>query len=286
MLDRVRADHRRVRGGAARDQLDPCHLPDGVGDRLELGCLDPAGARDPARQRLPQRVGLLVDLLEHEVLIAALLGGLGRPLDRLGDALHRPALDVGYHDPVGPQVGDVALLEEDDLARVGQDRGDVGGEERLALAEPDDERHVLARPDESIALVAVHDRERIRTLEPPQRGARRVGDVARVRLLDQVGDGLRVRLGRQLVAARLEPVTQLLEVLDDPVMDHRDPAGAIDLGVGIDVVRAAMCRPAGVRQAHGSMRRALGDRGSQVAQLARALLDEEVALVVDQRDSG
>ena len=45
--------------------------------------------------RLAERLGLLVDLLEHEVVVAALLGGLGRPVDdRLGP-LADVAVDVG-----------------------------------------------------------------------------------------------------------------------------------------------------------------------------------------------
>ena len=243
------------------------------------------GAQDPARQRLPQRLGLLVDLLEHEVLVAALLGGLDGPLDRLRDALHRPPVDVGDDHAARPQVGDVALLEEDDAPGVREDRRDVGGEERLALPEPDDEGHVLPRPDQPVVLVAMHDREGVGAVELAQRRPRRLRDVALVGLLDQVRDRLGVRLGDERVAARLEPVAELLEVLDDPVVDDRDPPGAVHLGMGVDVARPAVRRPARVREPDRGVRGPLGDRGAQVAQLAGALLDEEVALLVDERDA-
>ena len=52
------------------------------------------------------------------------------------------AVDAGDDDAGGMEVDDVALLEEDDPVGVGEDRGDVAGEERLAVADPDDERHV------------------------------------------------------------------------------------------------------------------------------------------------
>ena len=44
-------------------------------------------------QRLGHGVGLLVDLLEHEGLVAALLGGLVVPVDLVDLALDRAAVD-------------------------------------------------------------------------------------------------------------------------------------------------------------------------------------------------
>jgi hypothetical protein len=46
----------------------------------------------PSRQRLRDGVRLLVDLLEHEGLVAALLGLLGVPIDLVDLALERRAV--------------------------------------------------------------------------------------------------------------------------------------------------------------------------------------------------
>ena len=76
---------------AAGDELDPVDGPQGL---LETGSSSSSwiGRRASTRpaMRLAQRFGLLVDLLEHEVLVAALLGGLGRPVDGR-DRRARPA---------------------------------------------------------------------------------------------------------------------------------------------------------------------------------------------------
>ena len=138
---------------------------------------------------------------------------------------------------------------------------------RLAVAQPDDERHVPARADEPVGLAAVHDRDGVRALGLAQRRADRVGEVAVVGLLDQVGERLRVGLGGQPVAARLEPVAQLAEVLDDPVVDDGDVAGAVLVGMGVEVVRAAVGGPAGVGEADRRVRRAVGDGRLQVGSL-------------------
>ena len=277
VLDGRRPDERRVVGAAAGDQLDPGDRPQGRLEPDQLVDGDPVVAVDPAGDRLAQRFGLLVDLLEHEMLVAALLGGLGRPVDGRDRALDRRAGDVGDGDAPRPDVGHVAVLEEDDLVGVGEDGRDIRGEEALAVAEADDERHVLPGADQPIALADVHDHDGVGALEPGQRVADGVGQVAPVGLLDEVGDRLGVGLGGQRVAAGLEPVAQLAEVLDDAVVDDRDLAGAVAVRVGVEVVRPAVGRPARVGEADRGVRRPVGDGGLEVDQLAGPLLHEQVA---------
>ena len=66
---------------------------------IQLGQADLAGLVQAPAQRLANRLGLLVDLLEHEVLIAALLGGDEVPLDvhHLG-LVHDNACLVAHRD--------------------------------------------------------------------------------------------------------------------------------------------------------------------------------------------
>ncbi len=218
--------------------------------------------------------------------VAALLGGLGRPVDGRHRAFPGRAVHAGDRDAPRSQVGDVALLEEDDLVRMGEDRGHVRGEEALAVGQPDDQRHVLARADQPVALAAMHDDDGVGPLDPAKRVADRVGQVARVGLLDEVGDRLGVGLRRQGVPASLEPVAQLAEVLDDPVVDDGDLTGAVLVGMGVQVVRPAVGGPARVGEPDRRVRGPVRDRRLEVGQLARPFLDEQVAGVVHERDPG
>ena len=52
----------------------------------------------------------------------------------------------------GPDVRDIALLEEDDAARVGEHGSHVGGQEGLAITEAHDERHVHAGAHDAVGL--------------------------------------------------------------------------------------------------------------------------------------
>ena len=242
------------------------------------------GAGDATGDRLAQGLGLFVDLLEHEVLEAALLGGLGRPVDGRDDPLDLGAVDVGDRHAPWPQVGDVAVLEEHHLVRVGQDGRHVAREEALAIGQPDHEGHVLAGPDKPVGLAAVHHGDGVGALGLAQGGPDRVGEVAGVGLLDHVCEGFGVGLGGELVASRHQPVAQLPEVLDDPVVDDRDLAGAVLVWVGVEVVRPAVRGPASVGEADRRMRRPIRDRGLEIGQLPGPFLDEQVPTVIDQRD--
>jgi len=266
-------------------QLHARHPPEGVGEAVDLVGMDVSPGRHPAGERLAQGDGLLVDLLEHEVVVAALLGSLWRPFDeRLGPSLLDP-VQVGHDNPRGADVGDVALLEEDHPVGVREDRGDVTGDEALLAVETNDQRHVQTRPDQAADLTPVHHHQRVCPLHAPERGADRIGEIALVGVLDQVGDRLGVGLRRERVAAGFQLVPELAEVLDDPVVDHRDLPGAVLVRVGVEVVRPPVGCPAGMGEADRRMRGAIRDGRLEIDQLAGLLLHEQLAVFADQRDA-
>src|SRR6266508_3865500 len=76
LLDDVPADDARVVRRPAREDDDPAQVADLLVAEIEALELEPAARADALPDRLPKRLGLLVDLLEHERLVAALLGGL------------------------------------------------------------------------------------------------------------------------------------------------------------------------------------------------------------------
>ena len=204
---------------------------------------------DAPRDGRQDGLGLLVHLLEHEVLVAALLGGLDVPVHLVDGTLQLAPEHVGDADASGPDVGHVALLEEDDATRVGQHGRDIGGQEGLAISEADDEGHVHAGAHDPLRLALVDDGQRIGAAGAPQGHAHGLREIALVGLLDEVGDGLGVGLRLEGVAARLELDAQLDEVLDDAVVDDGQLARAVDVGMGVEVVGAAMRGPARMPQA-------------------------------------
>ena len=133
--------------------------------RARLVEVDAVLAQRAVGDRLGDGVGLLVDLLEHERLEAALLGGLLVPVDLLDLALERRAVGQQEARAVGRDHDDLAVLDVLDAARLAQEGGDRRGEEGLAVAAADDQRALLARADEHVGLVERHGHERVVALE-------------------------------------------------------------------------------------------------------------------------
>jgi len=86
-------------------------------------------------QHLARHLRLLVDLFQHEVSVAALLHGAHRFGDLFRCAFDQAAvLDRAQLHVVCPEGDDLAILDADDGAGEGQDRGQVGGDAGEALA--------------------------------------------------------------------------------------------------------------------------------------------------------
>ena len=79
-----------VRGAAGDDDDPPRREQLLVAERALVVEVDAVLADGAVGDRLGERVRLLVDLLEHERLVAALLGGLLVPVDDRDLALDRP----------------------------------------------------------------------------------------------------------------------------------------------------------------------------------------------------
>ncbi len=139
VLDGVLGDEPGVVGGAAGDDEDLVDVPQILVGHALLVEHDAPGLEVPA-QRVGERVRLLLDLLEHEVLVAALLGGGEVPVDRERFALG--GLPVEVRDPVAVAVDhhELVLAEFDGLAGVLDEGRDVGRDERLPVTDTDHQR--------------------------------------------------------------------------------------------------------------------------------------------------
>ena len=194
----------------------------------------PVAARGAIGDRLGDGVGLLVDLLEHERLVAALLGGRLVPVDVRDLALQRRAVGREELHARRAQHDDLAVLDELHVARVGEEGGDGGAEELLAVAAADDQRALLAGAHERAGLVGAHRDERVVALELVVGGADGLGEAAERHVVgDEVRDDLGVGLGRVVGAHVGHALLEQEVVLDDAVDDDVDAVARVEVRVGV-----------------------------------------------------
>ena len=225
-----------------------------------------------------------MDLLEREGLETALLGLRGVPLH----GLHRPVEDrlagLGDEelDAAGSHGDDLAVLDQLDVARVGEEGGDRRAHELLAVAAPDDERALLASGDQEVGLLDADRDERIVTAKAVVGPTDRLDEATTAVELarDEVGDDLRIGLRCEDGAIGDELLLELQVVLDDAVDDDVDAVVVVEVRVGVLLRDPAVRGPAGVPDAR--RRRPRGDGDGPFAALGGCHGAAQAAEVADR----
>ena len=107
--------------------------------------------RDAAAKRVRQRARLIVNLFEHEMRIAALLCRYGVPGNFFDRPLDGFALAVEQAIGAERHFADFAVFEKCHLARVVEQRRNVGSDESFALAPADHNRRGIFCHDKPLA---------------------------------------------------------------------------------------------------------------------------------------
>ena len=154
----------------------------------------PGVLRHAPENRFARGRRLLEDLLEHEVLVAGLLRHDRIPEHALRGLRDRPAEEVGERHAGRGDDGHLLVAEKHDVARVAENRRNVGRDEELAVAEADDDRRAVADGDDLFRIVGRDQHEREQPAHQQQRAPHGVLEPVVFHLaLDEVRDDLRCR---------------------------------------------------------------------------------------------
>ena len=236
--------------------------------QLLLGEIQAAELREPfvddesAAHGVLDRLRLLEDLLEHEVLEAALLDLVERPIDAADAFRDTARVEVEHLVAVLREHAHLAVVQVHDLSGVLQDRRGVARDVVLVVTEADEQRTAVPRADDLVGVAARDDGNPVRALNQVERVDHAVFErVAIHRRLDQMREHFRVRLGLEGVPLHLEHLSQRAEVLDNAVVDDGDLVLAVDLRMRVALVGRAVGCPARMGYAHRAVNRiAVHDR--------------------------
>ena len=186
---------------------------------------------------VPEGLGLLEDLLQHEVGEAAPLRGRQLPGDGLGLLLNGIPQGVVEGDGVGGEHGHVPVVQVGHLPGVFQNGGHVGGDEVLPLAEAEDQRGVLLHGNHRARILPAENSQGKAALQPPHRLAHGLQEIPGFGVIvgNEVGHHLRVRVGLEPAAPGNEPLLQLQIVFNDSIVHHGNGAVVGQMGMGVPV---------------------------------------------------
>ena len=237
---------------------------------------------------------LLGDLLEHEVVVAALFGGRCVPVDMKSPStcVIRFAVEVGDAVAVGRDHHGLVLAELDGVAGVLDERGHIGADEHLAVTDSKHQRRGAAGGDDRARFVGVGEDQSEVAVEPAQHGQHRrrkvsCGVAVVVLLGDQMDGHLGVGVARELDACGFQLAAQHRVVLDDAVVDDGDLSGGVAVRVCVAIGRPAVSGPARVAEARAADEAGglgFAERGFQVGQPAGPATHRQPATAIQQCD--
>ncbi len=157
---------------AAAGQDDAADIAQLRGRHVEAAELGGAFFRaETAAHGIAHRARLLKDFLEHVMRVIALLDVFVAELDFADLVSPAFAGDRADLEFVALDRDDIEVVQINRVARVGDDRADVAGEEILVLANSEHERTAAARADDEIRNVLMDERDAISADDLLQRRA-------------------------------------------------------------------------------------------------------------------
>ena len=287
LLDHEFAGQSGVPARAARHDPDLPEFLELLGRDIHLVEEDPPRfLSHPAQGRVPHGARLLVNLLEHEMLVAALFRHDRVPQDVRDLPVHRPPFEIAEADTFMGEHGHIAVSEEEHVARMAQNRRNVRCHEVFVVAQADHHRRPRPRRDNFVRVCFREHRQSEHAGQLFDGGANRGFQVPREVLLHQVRDDLGIGLGDELVSFFLKLLLERQVVLDDAVDHHVDVVGGVEVRVGVLLADPAVRRPAGVADAVCALDRAHADGVLQVPQFSRSPAHRKGAVVSYDRQSG
>ena len=253
---------------------DVLDLLPGEGDVIQ----DDLSLPDAGGDGLAQGLGLLVDLLHHKVLIAALFRRVNVPLDALGLLLDGVQLLVVEGNGLPGEDGDLPVLQAVDVPGVGEDGGHIAGDEVLPLAHANDKGAILAHGEQLFRAVRAEDAQGIAAFYPGNDLLDGLQHIPCIVIFQQLGHHLGVRIRGELHPPAHQTVFQLQVVFDDAVVHHHELAPIADLRVGVYIAGGAVGGPPGVANAHCA--------GQAFASLQNALQHAQAPFGLDHMQAG
>ena len=226
-------------------------------------------------------LGLFIDLLQHEMRVAAFFSSFCTPLDFLDLLLDRFAFGIEEGNAILLHDGQLAVVQDIDLSGMVDDGRDVGGDEILAIAKTDDERIVLLRADDGVRHRLIHDDEAVGAFDHGKDLADGGEEVSVIHLFEKVCHDFGVGIRLEDMAFVDQLLLERHVVFDDAIVYDDEMIMAVAMRMGIPIRWLSVRRPAGMPDADVSGERMRLQCGFQICQTTFFLFDRDRTFVID-----
>ena len=224
---------------------------------------------------------LFIDLLQHEMRVAAFFSSFCAPLDFLDLLLDRLAFGIEEGNAILLYDGQLAVVQDIDLSGMVDDGRDVGGDEILAIAKTDDERIVLLRADDGVRHRLIHDDEAVGAFDHGKDLADGGEEVSVIHLFEKVCHDFGVGIRLEDMAFVDQLLLERHVVFDDAIVYDDEMIMAVAMRMGIPIRWLSVRRPAGMPDADVSGERMRLQCGFQICQTTFFLFDRDRTFVID-----
>ena len=190
---------------------------------------------------------LLVDLLEHEVGVAALLSRFHIPVCRELLAFHRLTKFVVEADALSRADGHIALFQHAVFPGIFEQRGDIRCDKVFAFSPADDQRAFPLDRKNSVRVIEEQHRQRVAAAHLGKGLLQRPQRVAGIAAVDQLYQHFRVGLALEGIALCSQPFLEQPVIFNDAVV--HDAHTRRGMRVAVHIAGLAMGSPPGVADA-------------------------------------
>jgi len=207
----------------------------------------------PGRHRIAESFGLFDDLLDHEMIVAALFRRFRIPVHFKDFFGYRRSLPVGDPDRILGHDGHFAVAENEGPPRAMDNRRNVGSDKIFTFAQTDDQGIVLFGADDLVGFMFGNKDQRIRSADLGQYLFHGFDKIALIVFFHQMGHYFGIRLRQEFVPFFDQALLDVQIIFDDPVVNHHKIAMTIGVRMSVGVGRTAMGCPTGMADAQMSL---------------------------------
>ena len=249
----------------------------GHGDAVQL---DGTVLVEPAGQRLIKSLRLLIDLLQHEMIIAFLFGSIRIPGHMEHIPVHfLPVFVIDLH-AVRCQHYHFIIFNQIDFFHVLQQSRNIRCDKVASLPQTCDQRRILADCHDLFRFCGSDHADGICPSHFRYSLIHCILQITVIVDANQMGDDLRI--GFRPEHNTVVPHQHFLQfhiVFDNPVMNHRNGSVPVQMGMGIEIRRCSMGGPPGMADTGSAGHGIIADEVLQVGNPAHMFSEQNLSVL-------